>query len=90
MTLAKNERSEVRSVSGIIPCAKHIGISREAEDSATSRELRRIPLLAGNRGIPSRGIEMLYVFLKQENKEEMLAENIYKNTDKFILKSQAQ
>jgi len=39
MTLAKNERSEVRSVSGIIPCAKHIEISREAEDYVTYRGL---------------------------------------------------
>ena len=50
------KRSALKFVGRIIPCANHIGISRETEDNATSREVRHILALAGAE-IPIRGIE---------------------------------
>jgi hypothetical protein len=55
------KRSALKFVGRIIPCAKRIGISREAEDNATS--------LSWSRGIPSSGIEELMVN-RRVNKEE--------------------
>jgi hypothetical protein len=65
MTLAENERNEVLSVSGInetqilqTQCRNicKLNSSRDAEDNATSRELRLIPQPAGAEGFQVAGL----------------------------------
>ena len=59
------KRSALKFVGRIIPCAKHIGISREAEDEATSRRLWRIHPPAGAGRFQIAGLTLQKVSAKE-------------------------
>ena len=70
------KRSALKFVGRIIPCAKHIGISREAEDNATSRKLHRIHPPAGAEGFQITGLKSC-IFVEVD---DLFVKGIYKAT----------